>query len=226
MLSRMRVIELRRYVMKPGRRDDLIDLFEREFLESQEQCGMLPLGHYRDLEDDNSFVWLRAFEGMESRKRALEAFYLESSAWRENRDAANDTMVDSDNVLLLRPARPGSGFDLNGLERPPLRANGGSAPASFLAASIVMMPAPVSEAYIAQFESQVLPRLRDVARRCAYLVTEEHPNTFPRLPVREGEYCFVAIGVCESLAALDAWRAAFPSGEFLRLTPALRSLLQ
>jgi hypothetical protein len=30
------VVELRQYRMKPGRRDDLIDLFEREFVESQE----------------------------------------------------------------------------------------------------------------------------------------------------------------------------------------------
>jgi len=222
----MNVIELRRYVMKPGRRDDLIDLFEREFLESQENCGMLPLGHYRDMDDDNSFVWFRAFSGVESRKRALEAFYLESPAWLENRNAANDTMVDSDNVLLLRPARPESGFDVSGLRRPPVSANGQSAASSFVAVSIDVLPSAASEEYIARFENGVLPRLRAIADRCAYFVTEESPNTFPRLPVREGEFCFVAAGVCENLAALDAWRSEFPAGEVLRLLPARRSLLR
>src|SRR5690242_14415397 len=129
------VIELRRYVMKPGRRDELIELFEREFVESQEACGMLPLGHYRDMEDPDLFVWLRAFGGMERRREALEAFYLQSDAWLQNRDAANATMVDSDNVLLLRPARPDSSFDLSGLSRP--LASGASNPSSFVAASIV-----------------------------------------------------------------------------------------
>ena len=35
--------------MRPGRRDDLEALLEREFIESQEACGMVPLGQYRDL---------------------------------------------------------------------------------------------------------------------------------------------------------------------------------
>lgn len=38
--------------------------------------------------------------------------------WHAHRDAANDTMIDSDNVLLLRPARPGSRFVLDAAERP------------------------------------------------------------------------------------------------------------
>jgi hypothetical protein len=30
--------------------------------------------------------------------------------WKAHREVANATMIDSDNALLLRPARPGSGF--------------------------------------------------------------------------------------------------------------------
>jgi hypothetical protein len=222
----MSVIELRRYAMKPGRRDDLIDLFEREFLETQEDCGMLPVGHYRDMDDTNAFVWFRAFSGMDSRKRALEAFYLESAVWRENRDAANDTLEDSDNVLLLRPAREKTGFDLSGLRRPPQGVVADGMPSSFVAVSIEMLPAAADEPYVARFEDAVLPRLKHVADRCSYFVTDESPNTFPRLPVRENEYCFVATGVCADRAALDEWRNIFPATEVLRLAPARRSLLQ
>ncbi|HEY9084444.1 MAG TPA: hypothetical protein VIN40_00675 [Candidatus Tyrphobacter sp.] len=39
------VVELRRYVMRPGRRDDLVALFEREFIESQ---GVLMLNAAAD----------------------------------------------------------------------------------------------------------------------------------------------------------------------------------
>src|SRR5260370_36686938 len=111
------VVELRRYALHPGGRDVLIPLFEREFIERQESCGMVPIGHYRDLDDPNSFVWFRGFADMETRRGALEAFYT-SPAWMDHRDAANATMIDSDNVLLLRCARPATGFDPQSLTRP------------------------------------------------------------------------------------------------------------
>ncbi|RZL06943.1 MAG: NIPSNAP family protein, partial [Rubrivivax sp.] len=34
------IVELRRYTLHPGQRDTLIELFEREFVESQEALGM------------------------------------------------------------------------------------------------------------------------------------------------------------------------------------------
>lgn len=52
------VVELRRYTLHPGRRDVLIDLFDRELVESQEAVGMAVLGQFRDLDDPDRFVWL------------------------------------------------------------------------------------------------------------------------------------------------------------------------
>ena len=34
------VVELRQYTLHPGKRDVLIDLFDREFVETQEQVGI------------------------------------------------------------------------------------------------------------------------------------------------------------------------------------------
>src|SRR5688500_4471461 len=104
------IAELRRYTLHPGQRDVLIDLFERHFIESQNEVGMEVLAHYRDLDDPDAFVWFRGFRDMASRGDALPAFYLYGAAWRTHRDCANATMIDSDDVLLLREARPGSGF--------------------------------------------------------------------------------------------------------------------
>jgi quinol monooxygenase YgiN len=81
------VIELRQYRMKPGRRDDLIALFEREFVESQEACGMSLLGQFRDLDAPGHFVWMRGFESMAARKAALEGFYG-GLVWQAHREAA------------------------------------------------------------------------------------------------------------------------------------------
>lgn len=201
----MKIVELRRYVLKPGRREDLIALFEREFVQSQEACGITLLGRYRNLDDPQAFVWFRAFETMQQRKDALEAFYEHSDAWARNRDAANDTMIDSDNVLLLRPAGPDSGFDSNGVRSP------------FAAVSIVMLEQPANQQYVEEFERSVLPQLRTLGGTVAYFVTEPAPNTYPRLPVREGEWAFVVMGECATRETLDAWHGICPASESLRL---------
>ena len=52
-----------------------------------------------DLDDPDRFVWLRGFVDMATRAAALGAFYG-GPIWKAHRDAANATIVDSDNVLL------------------------------------------------------------------------------------------------------------------------------
>src|SRR5690349_12870755 len=69
------IVELRRYRLRPGTRETLIDLFDREFVEPQEAAGMRIIGQFRDLDDPDCFVWLRGFRDMPSRAAALEAFY-------------------------------------------------------------------------------------------------------------------------------------------------------
>ena len=61
------VVELRRYVMKPGRRDDLIAVFEKHFIEGQEKHDMRILGTFADRQEPDRFVWIRGFPGMEAR---------------------------------------------------------------------------------------------------------------------------------------------------------------
>src|SRR5690349_18097418 len=103
------VLELRQYTLREGQRDVLIELFEREFVESQEAVGMVLVGTFRDRDRPDRFVWIRAFPDMPSRAASLQAFYG-GSVWAAHREAANATMIDSDNVLLLRPAEAGAGF--------------------------------------------------------------------------------------------------------------------
>ena len=50
------VVELRQYTLRPGRRDGFIELFDREFVETQEETGMAVLGQFRDLGDPDRFV--------------------------------------------------------------------------------------------------------------------------------------------------------------------------
>jgi hypothetical protein len=201
-MSHLHSIELRRYLTAPGRRDELIELFEREFIDSQAEHGMTVIGHYRDIDRPEAFVWLRGFARVEDRGAALEAFYRHDPRWLENKAAANATLIDNDNVLLLRPARTGGGFELETT----------SADSSVVGMAIRMLDAPVDEATLAMLEPGSI-----------YLATDPTPNAFPALPVREGEWALVAVKSFESLSALDRWAREFPDAELLRLEPAPRS---
>jgi hypothetical protein len=215
-------IELRRYAMQPGKRDVLIELFERAFIEGQEAAGMTPIGHYRVAGNPDTFIWFRGFESMQMRAASLEAFYRKSQVWKENRDAANATLVDSDNVLLLKTARPHSGFDLDGLDRPPA---GASLQDTQVGLAIRMLDAP--QTFTERFEAEILPSLGGDVSRIAYFVTDERENEFPALPVRV-ERAFCAVGVCRTTDAFERWRSAFDGHEFevLSLQPGARSLFR
>src|SRR5947207_14428600 len=69
------VVELRQYTLHPGKRDVLIDLFDREFVETQEALGIKVIGQFRDPDHTDRFVWLRGFRDMTSRAKALSDFY-------------------------------------------------------------------------------------------------------------------------------------------------------
>lgn len=95
------IVELRQYTLRPGQRDVLMDLFRRELVKGQEDEGMKILGWYRDLDDPDRFVWLRAFVSMDERAESLHRFYS-GPVWKANSGVANATVIDSDDVLLLQ----------------------------------------------------------------------------------------------------------------------------
>jgi hypothetical protein len=99
-------------------------------------------------------------------------------------------MIDSDNVLLLRPAHRTSGFVLQNGHRPPSGSH--AKQAGFVAATIYYFNKPVDSDFIRYFENTIHPVLMETeALLLAYFVTEDSPNTFSALPIREGENVFV-----------------------------------
>jgi hypothetical protein len=231
------VVELRQYIMKPGQRDVLIDLFEREFVESQEALGVTLIGQYRNLDDPDRYVWMRGFSDMDARKTALEGFYF-GPVWQAHRAAANATIVDNDNVLLLKPPIARARIDL-----PPRLPYGATlAPAGLVTVTVQALDAPPDAAFVARFEGEVRPALEATGARVAgWMVSETSPNSFPRLPVREGEQVLVWVGRFPDAAAyarhlVRAERAGFGDGfgvgstkgviQRLRLAPTARSRLR
>ena len=233
------IVELRQYRMQPGRRGALVDLFDREFVETQEAVGITVIGQFLDLDRPDRYVWMRGFPDMDARARALDAFYG-GPVWKAHREAANATIVDSDDVLLLHPA--GAAF------RPPRsRAPvGASAPAAGLLVAEIHYPKAGAEADFADlFARTVAPAMEAAgAGPIGAFATEHSANTFPRLPVREGERAFVVLTGFAGPLAHDryrlrletrAWRdgpaaemAALTDrrAEMLRLAPTPRSALR
>jgi NIPSNAP len=188
------IVELRQYTLRPGRRDALIDLFDGHFIEPQKSAGISLIGQFRDVDDPDRFVWLRGFPDMDVRASALQAFYG-GPVWKAHRDAANATMADSDNVLLLRPVSGVSMFADN------LRAS------KFYAVDILYLREYSSD-FADIFESRILPMLRAHASIVAYFVTCAHPNNFPALPIRENENVlvwFTAFADRDSYDRYGAW---------------------
>jgi hypothetical protein len=223
MATRAAIVELRQYTLRTGQRDVLIALFERYFIEPQEEDGAWIIGQFRDLDDPDRFVWLRGFQDMPSRADALKAFYT-GGVWRAHGKAANATMFDSDNVLLLRPARPGSGFAAGA--RPPAGA-GGREPRSLVTATICAVEPARTDELIALFFEQLKPALAGTgAEVVAAYVTEASPNTFPALPVREGENVLVWFARFPDRAAYQAHVDALErSPRWLELAEELRARL-
>jgi len=183
------VVELRQYTLKPGQRDVLIDLFEREFVETQEAVGIRLIGQFRDLDRPDRFVWIRGFDDMAARAESLQAFYG-GPVWKAHRDAANATMIDSDNVLLLRPVSSNSGFPAPNSTRAPHDPT--SASSSRVVATIYYFDALPDDSFTHFFNTEIEPTLHAAgAQPIAHFVSEISENTFPRLPVRGSEYVFV-----------------------------------
>jgi len=237
------VLELRQYKIVPGKRDAMIDLFEREFVESQEELGMRLVGQFRDRDDPSRFTWIRAFPSMEARGKALNDFYF-GPVWKAHRGEANPLLDDNDDVLLLRPAWPGSGFGPAQGQRPapgaPVR------PAGMVVATIEYLWKQPGEGYAAYFRDTLAPAYRAAGLPViATYMPETEPNNFPRLYVRQSERLLVWFTRVADPAAYQAaqrklratavWRRSLRPNlanyrertpQVLMLSPTPRSLLR
>src|SRR5438034_9330580 len=153
-------------------------------------------------------------------------------------------MIDSDNVLLLHPATPTSGFSFGNKERP--RVGSDEARSELIVATIYYFDAPVDAGFVEFFEKTVKPAaIGSGASVLACFVTENSENTFPALPVREGENVVIWFARFDNQATYDRYVATLAQSpkwrdevlneltihrniaqEVLRLSPTTRSQLR
>jgi hypothetical protein len=202
------IVDFRQYTCRPGQRDTLIELFDREFIETQEALGIHQVGQFRDLDRPDYFVWMRGFTDNAARGEALAAFYG-GPDWKAHARAANATMIDSDDVLMLRPVYLRDGYPTPNAPR--------AGEQSLITATIY---------YVAGDLDAFARRLEPFPGAIACFQTETAPNTFPALPVREDDRVVVWLTRSPepppAVLAADLYRAP----QVLRLAPSARSQLR
>ena len=193
----LQVLELRQYTLHPSTRDTLIELFDRELIEPQEALNMTVVGQFRDRDDPDRFVWVRGFPDMDTRATALQTFYG-GPVWKQHRAAANATMINSDNVLLVRPVDRDCGFAVGSGLRAPRDALG-NAPGMVIATTYAV-GTPVEDWCAAHYDTQLKPRLmRAGIAVLACCITDPTPNNVASLPTRENANVVVVfIGVTDA----------------------------
>jgi len=192
------IVEHRRYTLFGGRRDTLIELFEREFIAPQNVIGAPVLRTFTDLNQPDRFVWLRGSDTMNTRREALPAFYR-GPLRKTRRSAANATMRNSNNVLHLH-LRTGA-FE-------PRRD------VTVYTVDIHYLEPHEIEPFERFYSDVLLPRAKAAgAQSIATLASEASVDNFPPRPVGN-ETVFVIIGGHPSLVAVADYdaRLALDSG--------------
>lgn len=235
------VLEIRNYLVKPNVLEHFIDYFEEHFIFSQEDVNMHVLGQFRLMVEPDHFVWLRGFGDMETRLEGLRNFYG-GPVWEKWGPLANDMMLDSDNVHLLRPLDSADltcGLNADGIAAD-LAAGTISPYTGVIAIDFYEALPGKREALIDGFQTRVVPAYEHEAIQLRGLfVAEMSENEFPRLPVIQNEDELVVITAYESEAAYREKRARLTPhiheatgvllsrlSETLLLSPTLRSPLR
>ena len=105
------IVEVRSYRIKPGKRDEFIELFETRAVPAQRTYGINVIGPFLDVENPNKFVFLRSFPSLEERDRMKEAFYG-SELWKNELEELAMPLLDSYDVILCETS-PGCVFEIH-----------------------------------------------------------------------------------------------------------------
>lgn len=193
------VIELRRYTIEPGERENFARYFDTYFPEAFEQLGAIALGQFFERENRSRFAWLRGYRNMDERAKTCAAFYY-GPVWKQHRAAVNGLILDSDDVLLLRPLAPERRVAvLPSVD--PVREPGGAR--GVVVAQIFAVEPGGVEAFAREAEPAFAAYRGCGAREAGVLATLEEPNNFPQHPVRGDGPFLVWLGILEDDQALE-----------------------
>jgi len=214
-MDKFPVIEFRRYTLVEGGQSAFARYFETLFPEAFQQLGAIALGQFTENGNPNSFLWLRGFASWEQRAVANAAFYY-GPVWKEHKATLNGLMIDSDNVLLLRPLHPVSGVPLLPAVDPVLEPEGAQGEAAALLCTV----RPGQLERFAELAAPAFAAWHEAGwHNAATLVTLDMPNNFPQLPVRGDGPHLVWLGAAAPGSTPPAWEALSEAARVLLREP-------
>jgi len=187
------VVELRRYTIRDGERDRFARYFEAFFPEAIQQTGAIVAGQFLERDHPGGFTWIRGFRDLDDRASANAALYY-GAVWIEHRTRMNRLMVDSDNVLLLRPLAAERGLAIFPAVDPVQEDEG---PRGVVVAQIFPVRDNAVDAFAQHVQATFASYRTTGAREAGVLVTLDAPNNFPQLPVRTDGPYLVWLGLFE-----------------------------
>jgi len=175
------VLELRNYLLKPNTSDGFKKYFNAYFVTPMHDLGGYTLGQFKIDRANDRFVWFRGFKDMETRVKFLNDFYVNSKTWKDFGKGANDMMINSDNVYLLRPL-------VKSISANFLEASHKIVVVNFYSCNGTL------DKVIALFNTEYLPFLENIEIKNTTLwVSEMQENDFPRLPAFQDKNLLVSL---------------------------------
>jgi hypothetical protein len=177
-LEDINVLELRNYLLKPNLADTFSQYFHSKFVAPMNDLGGYTLGEFKISGVDDRFVWLRGFANMKTRVQFLNDFYLNSPTWKEYGEGANEMMINSNNVYLLKPLHKNVLLKTD---------------KTFTVIDFYICNSTI-EKVIKLFDTKYIPFLKTInVDDISFWISEMTKNDFPRLPVFQDKNLLVSI---------------------------------
>ena len=177
-LKNINVLELRNYLLRPNLADTFSQYFHAKFVAPMNELGGYTLGEFKISDVNDRFVWLRGFTNMKTRVKFLNDFYINSTTWKEHGKRANEMMINSDNVYLLKPLHKNVFLKTDKL---------------FTIINFYICNGTLNEV-IKLFDAEYVPFLKTIdVEDISLWVSEMTDNDFPRLPVFQDKNLLVTI---------------------------------
>jgi hypothetical protein len=193
------VIEFRRYIIKDGEKEHFAEYFESYFPEAFQQMGAIAFGQFFERMNPVGFTWIRGFKNTDARAVINAGFYY-GPLWREHSSTMNSLMLDSDNVLLLRPLSPEQGIPVLPSVDPINEEKGAQ---GVVVAQIFAVKPNSVDAFAQQAEATLASYRSAGARQAGVLITLDVPNNFPQLPVRTDGPYLMWLGIVKDNKTLE-----------------------
>jgi hypothetical protein len=100
MVVAMKIIEMRTYKTKPGKRAQFLEIFRAKSIPAHTEIGMKVLGPFPSVEDPDTFFWMRGFPDLASREPMKARFY-EGKLWKSELENILLPMLEKYEVVLV-----------------------------------------------------------------------------------------------------------------------------